>query len=80
MGMNPFEDEGGISGISVLSTSHVSIHTWPLRSHAVLDVYSCREYDARIVVKLIKQFFQATGIHLHELSFSLQKTKESLID
>ena len=40
-----FGDEGGVTGICVLSTSHCSIHTWPLRPFFVMDVYSCRDFD-----------------------------------
>lgn len=39
------EDEGGVSFIQMLSTSHVSIHTWPLRSRFSMDVFSCNEFD-----------------------------------
>ena len=45
LGVEPFEDEGGVTGICVLSTSHCSIHTWPLRPFFVMDVYSCRDFD-----------------------------------
>ena len=44
------EDEGGVTCVGVLSTSHVAIHTWPERSYAVLDVYSCREFDSDTVL------------------------------
>lgn len=35
-----FEDEGGVTGTIVLSTSHCAIHTWPAREKPffVLDV------------------------------------------
>ena len=45
LGVEPFEDEGGVTGVCVLSTSHCSIHTWPLRPFFVMDVYSCRDFD-----------------------------------
>jgi len=45
LGVEPFEDEGGVTGVAVLSTSHCAIHTWPLRQFFVMDVYSCRDFD-----------------------------------
>ena len=42
LGRVPFEDERGVTGFVLLSTSHCAVHTWPLRSRYVLDVYSCR--------------------------------------
>lgn len=35
----------GITGILVLSTSHISIHTWPEKEYASLDFYTCGEHD-----------------------------------
>lgn len=31
----------GISGVLLLAESHVSVHTWPERQEAALDLYSC---------------------------------------
>jgi S-adenosylmethionine decarboxylase len=38
-------DEGGVTGTAVITTSHVSVHTWPLRAKFSLDVFSCRSFD-----------------------------------
>src|SRR5215831_16466709 len=53
LGKEPFEDEGGVTGVCVLSTSHCSIHTWPLRPFFVMDVYSCRDFDDAAVERLV---------------------------
>jgi S-adenosylmethionine decarboxylase len=57
LGREPFEDEGGISALACLSTSHVAIHTWPLRSEFHLDLYSCRPYDTKEVMGFLKDVF-----------------------
>ena len=47
--LHEFEDGGGISGVAVLAESHISIHTWPERSFAAIDVFmcgACNPYDA----------------------------------
>lgn len=49
LGIEPFEDEGGVTGTLVLSTSHIAIHTWPIRHFFVLDVFSCRDFDPGLV-------------------------------
>jgi S-adenosylmethionine decarboxylase len=41
-----FQDEGGITGMCVISTSHMSIHCWPLRKCFSMDVFSCKNFDA----------------------------------
>ncbi len=53
----PFEDEGGVTVVGVLSTSHAAIHTWPARGFFVLDVYSCRDFNAKAITHLLFQAF-----------------------
>lgn len=40
-----FQDEGGITGMCVISTSHMSIHCWPIRKCFSMDVFSCKDFD-----------------------------------
>lgn len=80
MGAEPYEDEGGVTSVVVLSTSHAAIHTWPLRGRAVLDVYSCREFDPRAVLELCAVSFLAE-IQGTDLSGSLAwETQETAPD
>jgi S-adenosylmethionine decarboxylase len=78
MGREPYQDEGGVTGIVVLTTSHIAAHTWPLQGRMVLDVYSCRDFDALLVLKLAQQRFQGPGgvpvpqVRVTELGESLQ--------
>ena len=37
--------DGGVTGVLVLAESHVSIHTWPERDYAALDIFVCGECD-----------------------------------
>ena len=40
-----FSPNGGVSGVLVLAESHVSIHTWPERDYAALDIFVCGDCD-----------------------------------
>ena len=40
-----FGDGGGVSGVSVLAESHITIHTWPERGFAAIDVFMCGHCD-----------------------------------
>lgn len=71
LGVEPFEDEGGVTGICVLSTSHCSIHTWPLRPFFVMDVYSCRDFDPALVEQHLAQSLGAYDLQLTDVSFAL---------
>ncbi len=39
---NGIKDPGGWSGVVVIAESHISIHTFPGRRFASIDVYTCR--------------------------------------
>lgn len=68
----PFEDEGGVTGVVVLSTSHCSIHTWPLRNHFVCDVYSCRDFAGSLIIEELEAAFGGLGqVRVSDLSASL---------
>jgi S-adenosylmethionine decarboxylase len=46
----------GVTGLLVLSTSHLSIHTWPEERYASLDFYTCGNKDLNPQVEfLIKE-------------------------
>jgi S-adenosylmethionine decarboxylase len=72
LGVEPFEDEGGVTGVCVLSTSHCAIHTWPLRPFFVMDVYSCRDFDPAKVEEHLARKLGACDLQVTDLSFSLE--------
>lgn len=77
LGVEPFEDEGGVTGVCVLSTSHCSIHTWPLRPFFVMDVYSCRDFDPRAVESHLVERLGAYHLQVTDVSASLEYKYES---
>jgi len=72
LGVEPFEDEGGVTGVCVLSTSHCSIHTWPLRPFFVMDVYSCRDFDTADVERFLSERLGAYDVQVTDVSHSLE--------
>src|SRR5256885_8987331 len=77
LGVEPFEDEGGVTGVVVLSTSHCALHTWPLRSFFVMDVYSCRDFDARIVRRMLSERLGVTKLRMTDLTYALEPDFEA---
>ena len=51
---NGDQDCGGVTATAVLTTSHISIHTWPLHDRFSFDLYSCKDFDARLVQMYLK--------------------------
>lgn len=78
LGAEPFEDEGGVTGFVVLSTSHCSIHTWPAREKPefVLDLYSCRDFSVETMTSFVREALGATALHITDVSDSLRTPSE----
>ena len=72
LGVEPFEDEGGVTGVCVLSTSHCAIHTWPLRPFFVMDVYSCRDFDPMRVQQHLEERLGAYDVRMTDVSAALR--------
>ncbi len=58
----------GITGIVLISESHVSIHTWPEKNNSLtLDIYTCNvsrnnENKAKALFESLKEFFKPKKI------------------
>jgi S-adenosylmethionine decarboxylase len=72
LGQELESDEGGISGLACLSTSHAAIHTWPEECGATFDVHSCRDFEIEVVENLIKKMFKTEDVEIHDLTSSLK--------
>jgi len=49
------EDEGGWSVVCQITTSHISLHGWPLRGAFMMDIFSCKDFDAEAALALVKE-------------------------
>ncbi|ONG50636.1 S-adenosylmethionine decarboxylase proenzyme [Pseudoroseomonas deserti] len=56
----------GVSGVLVLAESHVSIHTWPERAYAALDIFVCGVCNPYLAVPVLKKGFQPERVQLAE--------------
>jgi S-adenosylmethionine decarboxylase len=64
--LHEFTAGGGISGVAVLAESHISIHTWPERGYAAIDVFMCGSAEPHKVVPVLRQLFKARRIAIFE--------------
>ncbi len=67
--LHPFTPEGvaGVSGVAVLAESHISIHTWPERRYAALDVFMCGDAQPEKCVEVLRRRFNAGEVRVNEL-------------
>ena len=66
MHLHEFTPNGGVSGVAVLAESHISIHTWPERNYAALDVFMCGDAKPAMTVPVLRRYFQPGGVQINE--------------
>lgn len=58
----------GISGVVVISESHLAIHTWPEHGYAAVDVFTCGDtVDPWVACRYMVDNFQATNMTANEV-------------
>ena len=59
----------GVSGVVVISESHISTHTWPEHRYAALDIYTCgsRVDPEKAVIYALEEFGASTS-HITEIT------------
>jgi S-adenosylmethionine decarboxylase len=50
-----FGDTAGVTGVVLLSESHITIHTWPEHSYAALDIFMCGQARPEQALEHIRQ-------------------------
>ena len=53
------KEEGGLSGFVIIAESHITIHTYPIKELAKIDIVSCKEFDHGKAVSILKKAFKA---------------------
>ena len=61
-----FSPNGGVSGVLVLAESHISIHTWPERDFAAIDIFMCGACNPYDSLPALKAAFQPAQVQLGE--------------
>ncbi len=64
--MHPFGEGMGVSGVVVLAESHISIHTWPERGYAAIDLFMCGKADPYKAIPALKAAFAPSAIQVAE--------------
>lgn len=65
--LHPFEPNGGVSGVAVLAESHISIHSWPERKYAALDIFMCGKARPERCIEVLLDAFAPRRVAIEEL-------------
>lgn len=59
----------GVSGVVVISESHISTHTWPEYGYSALDIYTCgKDVDPEKAINYAVEAFGASTSHMTEIT------------
>lgn len=59
----------GVTGVAVLSESHLSVHSWPEYGYMAADVFTCGDTTKPLAaVEVLRQYFQPTQVDVQELT------------
>ena len=61
-----FTPNGGVSGVVVLAESHISIHTWPERDFAAIDMFMCGSCDPNDSIPVLEDAFMPMRVDIEE--------------
>ncbi|MFQ5618938.1 MAG: adenosylmethionine decarboxylase [Rhodospirillales bacterium] len=64
--LHQFSSAGGVSGVAVLAESHISIHTWPEREFAAVDIFMCGACDPYKAVPALRRALAPTSMQISE--------------
>ncbi|WP_211253586.1 adenosylmethionine decarboxylase [Alkanindiges illinoisensis] len=58
----------GVTGVLLLSESHMSIHTWPEYQFAAIDIFMCGEHQIEVALSYLQEAFEAEHSKLSNYS------------
>ncbi len=65
--------QGGVTGMCVIGESHLSIHTWPESNYFAFDLFSCRNFNDKLVLSVMKKNFKVSKIHFEVVTRGMKK-------
>jgi S-adenosylmethionine/arginine decarboxylase-like enzyme len=59
--------ETGISGVQLIETSAITLHTNDAARDLYLDVFSCKDFSTTVALDVVREYFAPQGIEHQEL-------------
>lgn len=56
------KEDWGITGVVLIAESHISVHSFPDSNFAVVDVFSCKDFDIQHAINTFQDAFNASYI------------------
>jgi S-adenosylmethionine decarboxylase len=63
-----YDPNPGLTGWTVLTTSHISVHTFLKQQAAFIDLFSCKEFDPDLVEFVVRKWFSPESLGVVEVA------------
>ena len=73
-----FDHPGGVSGLALLSESHLSCHTYPEFRAATFNLYCCRERTTWSWETILKEMLGATEVNVRVFERMIREDAHSI--
>src|SRR3990172_11631597 len=65
--LNPPDPAWGLTGFIIISTSHISFHTFPEKNTLHFDCFFCRSFEEELIVNHLRGIFNFTEVKIQVL-------------
>jgi len=55
-------EDKGITGLVIIAESHCSIHSFEVKGHSFIDIFSCKAFDLDLVEPFVQELFKPKKI------------------
>lgn len=74
--LHHFGEGAGVTGVAMLAESHISIHTWPERAYAAIDIFMCgRKCDPKLALDSLRLDLQPAREKVRRILRHLPKAR-----
>ena len=62
----------GLSGFALIAESHITVHTFPERGYANIDIFSCKAFDAEASLRDVRRMFGLSEVESRVMERGLE--------
>jgi S-adenosylmethionine decarboxylase len=70
-------EDWGVSGVVLIAESHISVHTFPEKGHAFIDIFSCKDFDTDFARRELLETFAAANHEVVLVNRGLEFPKQA---
>jgi S-adenosylmethionine decarboxylase len=74
--LHHFGPGAGVTGVALLAESHISIHTWPERDYAAIDIFMCgRDSRPRAAFEALREALRPARVEIRRFRRGLHRAR-----